>query len=66
MKPEEIKAELVRRKIKSREIANEAKVSAPLVSLVISGKTFNKNVQSIISQKIGLPIEKVFSAKEAA
>lgn len=60
MNAEDIKAELIRKKVKSRQIAAEANVSPPLVSLVISGKTFNKTVQSIISQKIGLPLEVVF------
>lgn len=65
MSPREIRAELVLRGIKQREIADALGVSETVVSLVIDRKRRSQRVQRAIARAIGRPVHEVFP-KEVA
>ena len=60
MEPNEIKAELVRRKIKMKTIAIQCDVAATAISMVVSGVRKTLYIQEEISKSIGLPVDQVF------
>ncbi len=51
----EIKAKLIRKGIKIKDIAQEAHVTPSFVSMVIHGKKTSRRVQEIISKKLDEP-----------
>ncbi len=61
MKPEEIKADLIRRSVSLREIAALAGCSPSQVSMCISGNGLYQNVREVIAVKLGKPVSKIFN-----
>jgi lambda repressor-like predicted transcriptional regulator len=62
MRPEVVKANLIRKKIKMREIAAEAGCSPTAVTLVIQRKSVSKRIREIIADKIKYDYERVWGA----
>ncbi len=60
----EIKARLIRKGIKIKDIAKEAQVSASFVSMVIYGKKKSKKVQEIISRKLNEPYNSLWQDRK--
>lgn len=61
MKPEEIKAELVRRKISVSEIARRDGCSVVQVTRCINGDGLYSRTRETIADAIEKPVEKVFT-----
>jgi lambda repressor-like predicted transcriptional regulator len=61
MKPEEIKAELVRRKISVSEIAQRDGCSVVQVTRCIKGDGLYARTRETIADAIEMPVEKVFT-----
>ncbi len=53
MRPEVVKANLIRKKIKMRGIAAEAGCSPTAVTLVIQRKSVSRRIRRIIADKLG-------------
>lgn len=62
MKPEEIKADLIRKSITLREIAVLAECSPSQVSMCISGNGLYQNVREVIAVKLKKPVDKIFNS----
>jgi lambda repressor-like predicted transcriptional regulator len=60
MEPQDIKAELVRRKVKQADIARQVGHSAPFVNDVISRKRRSPAIEKAVAEAIGKPLKKVF------
>lgn len=61
MKPEEIKADLIRKRTTLREIAVLADCSPSQVSMCIAGNGLYQNVREVIALKLGKPVNKIFN-----
>lgn len=61
MKPEEIKADLIRKNISLREIAILAECSPPQVSMCVNGNGLYQKVREAIAIKLGKPVNKIFN-----
>lgn len=66
MKPNEIKSELVLRKITATDLAKQIGVSRPFVSMTIAGDRKTRRIQEAIAKAIGKPIEEVFPESQEA
>lgn len=60
MKPNEIKAEIMRRGLSLTSIAAEAKCTMPEISMCISGDRIYPRIRRIIASRLGKPVERVF------
>lgn len=68
MKPNERRAELVRRGVKVASIARELGITGPSVSQVINERRSTPRIKEAIAKAIGKPVDEVFPdpTKEAA
>lgn len=57
---QEIKAELVKRRITLKQIAAEQSVKPPTVSIVLKGDRRSRRIEQAIAAKIGKTAEEVF------
>jgi len=60
MKPNQIRAELIRRNITGAEIAQKAGCSKQYVSAIIHRSRTNSAIELMIAEAIGKPIDEVF------
>jgi len=60
METQDIRAELVRRKISIKTIASQLGVTSPSVSQVISRKAVSAKIRKAIAQAINKPVQEVF------
>ena len=60
MKPQEIKAALIKNKITQVSIARDIGVSQPSVNMVIEGRLVSRRIRQAISDKVRIPFEKVW------
>ncbi|OUN00482.1 MAG: hypothetical protein BAA04_08260 [Firmicutes bacterium ZCTH02-B6] len=65
MTPREIRAALILRGVKQRDVAQELGVSEAIVSQVISRKRTSERIERAIARAIGRPVHEVFP-KEVA
>ncbi|MCU0649659.1 MAG: hypothetical protein MUF00_16835 [Gemmatimonadaceae bacterium] len=56
----ERKAELTTRRVRVMDVVRELRVSAPHVSLVLSGNPASARLHEPIAVRLGLPVEEVF------
>ena len=62
MKPEEIKADLVRKGISLRRVADLAECSPQQVTMCIKGNGLYQNVREVIAVLLGKPVNKIFNS----
>ncbi len=62
MKPEEIKADLIRKGITLRQIAVIAECSPQQVTMCIKGKGLYQNVREVIGVLLVKPVNKIFNS----
>jgi lambda repressor-like predicted transcriptional regulator len=60
MRPEVVKANLIRKRIKMRIIADEAGCSPTAVTLVIQRKSVSRRIRGIIAEKLGYEYNRVW------
>lgn len=60
MKPQEIKAALIKNKEKQVDIARELKVQPSSVNMVIDGKFVSRRIRQAIADKARIPFEKMW------
>lgn len=64
--PQDRKAELVRRRKKITQIAQETGYSQPYVSDVIAGNRRSARIEQAVADAIGMPVNDVFPPREDA
>lgn len=60
MKPNEIRAELMRHNVQQSEIARELGITRPNVSVVVSGKRPNPIIRAAIAKAINKPVSEIW------
>lgn len=60
MKPQEIRAEMIRRGIGRDAIAKEANCTPPEISMCISGARIYPHIRQVIARHLGKPVDRVF------
>lgn len=60
MKPQEIKAALIRNKKKQADIARELDVRPSSINMVIEGKFVSRRIRQAIAEKAQIPFQKMW------
>ena len=60
MKPQEIKAALIRNSEKQVAIARDLGVSQPSINRVIEGKSVSFRIQKVLAERARVPFEKMW------
>jgi lambda repressor-like predicted transcriptional regulator len=60
LKPQEIKAEIMRRGLSLTSIAAEADCTLPEISMCITGYRIYPRIRRIIASRLGKPVERIF------
>ncbi len=64
MKPNEIRAELLKNDVKIKDIASELGLVSPCISAVISGRRRTPKVREAIARAINKPVNEIWPPKE--